>query len=322
MAEDSLRIALMAATVVIHLGLALVIGSLASRAWMWHRASAWSTRATAQAMRTSRLGFALGLVGACASVWFEAMEMSDSSLLSAGPALVSLIGSSHFGHAWAVGMVAWLTAAGLSSTPLAETRRTAAFVLALLALGVFAVTRSVMSHAGSQGDLTLDVAADCVHLVLVCLWAGVVLVGARLVLPGGLAARDERADAARWVSLMSTTATAAILGIGATGLFKVWRGLAAVGSFAPYAESDYGKALAAKLALVASAAALGGLNRFVVLPRLFEALAAEPAPHGDHWARRLRLVLRVEAATLLLVLCAAAVLSSSELPGLSARAEN
>ena len=315
MPEGSLRLFLMAATVAIHLGLALVIGSLASRAWVWRRSSAWSARVAHQAMQTSRLGFALGLVGVGASAWFEAMEMSDSSLLSAGPAFASLIRNSHFGRAWAIGLVAWLTAASLSSTRLTATRRTGPFVLALLAVGVFAVTRSVVSHAGSQGDLTVDVAADWVHLVLVCLWVGIVLVGARLALPSDLAPQDERADAARWVSLLSTTATAAIVGIGATGLFKVSRGWTVLVSLPQYVGSDYGKALAAKLALVVFAAALGGLNRFVVLPRLFEGLAAGPAWGGGHWRRRLLLILRVEAATLFLVLCAAAVLSTSELPG-------
>lgn len=315
MPEGSLRILLMAATVAIHLGLALVIGALASRAWMWRRSSAWSARVALNVMQASRVGFALGLVGVGASAWFEAMEMSDSSLLSAGPAFASLIGNSHFGHAWVVGLVGWLTAASLSSTRLAATRRTGAFALALLAVAAFALTRSVVSHAGSQGDFTIDVAADWVHLVLVCLWVGIVLVGARLALPGDPAPQDARADAARWVSLMSTTATAAIVGIGATGLFKVWRGWAAVGSLPQYVGSDYGKALAVKLALVAFAATLGGLNRFVVLPRLFDGLRSGPAPGGDRWRNRLLLILRVEAATLLLVLSAAAVLSTSELPG-------
>jgi putative copper resistance protein D len=314
MPEGSMRLFLMAATVAIHLGLALVIGCQASRAWMWRRSSAWSAHVAHQAVTTSRLGFALGLAGVGASAWLQAMDMSDSSPLAAGPAFASLIGNSHFGHAWAVGLAAWLTAATLS-TRLATARRTGAFLLALVAIAVFTVTRSVVSHAGSQGDFTIDVAADWVHLVLVCLWVGIVLVGARLTLPGDLAPPAERADAARWVSLMSTTATAAIVGIGATGLFKVWRGWTVVGSLAQYVGSDYGKALAAKLALVAFAAALGGLNRFVVLPRLFDGLAAKPAPAGGHWRRRLLLILRVEAATLLLVLCAAAVLSTSELPG-------
>ena len=192
MPEGALRILLMAATVAIHLGLGLVIGALASRAWMWRRSSAWSARVVLQAMQASRLGFALGLVGAGAAAWLEAVEMSDSPLLSAGPAFASLIGNSHFGHAWAVGLAAWITAASLSSGRLAATRRPGVFALALLAVAAFAVTRSVVSHAASLGDFTVDVAADWVHLVLVCLWVGIVLVGARLALPDELASHAER----------------------------------------------------------------------------------------------------------------------------------
>jgi putative copper resistance protein D len=60
--------------------------------------------------------------------------------------------------------------------------------------------------------------------------------------------------------------------------------------------------LDAKLALVAIAVALGGFNRFAVMPSLPRA-----------WPRFVR-VLRVEAAVLLAVLVAAALLANGEPP--------
>ena len=314
MPEGMLRVLAMADAVAIHLGLALVIGSLASQAWLWQRTSAWTRRVGVQATRARQVGFALSLAGVCLAIWFEAAAMSELPLLSAGPALVSLIGKTHYGHASIVGLAAWLTGAGLLLGSRRAEPRVGTFTGGLLAVAVFVGTRSVVSHAGSQGDFTLDVAADWVHLTLVCLWVGIVLVGARLVLPDDTAPDSDRADATRWVSMMSTSATVAIVAIGATGLFKVWRGWATVGPLEQYLGSDYGKALLVKLALVAFAAALGGINRFLVLPGFFRNMAAALASADGSWRRRLLVILRIEAVTLFFVLTAAALLSSSELP--------
>ena len=77
-----------------------------------------------------------------------------------------------------------------------------------------------------------------------------------------------------------------------------------------------GRALAGKLTLVALAAALGGFNRFRVLPSLFVSLRAGGGGEVKApWPHRLKIVLRVEAVVLCLVLVAAAVLAGTEPPG-------
>jgi len=315
MPEGALRILMLADLVAIHLGLALVVGALASQAWMRSRTSGWAGRVAVQALQARRIGFVLVLAGSCAAVWFEAATMREPPSLAAGPALGPLLAHTHYGHAAIVGLVAWL-GAGAALLPRRDRPAGAgALAVGLLGVAVFVATRSGVSHAGSQGDLTLDVAVDALHLVLACLWVGIVIAGARLALPDGWAEVSDRSDASRWVSSMSATATAALVGIGATGLFKAWRGGAAAGSLGAYVGSAYGQALLAKLALAALAGALGGANRFIVLPRLFRSLDAATAHDDGRWRRRLLRILQVEAGTLLAVLAAAAVLSSSELPG-------
>jgi len=80
-------------------------------------------------------------------------------------------------------------------------------------------------------------------------------------------------------------------------------------------SSEYGFALGSKLALVAIAAALGGVNRFRVLPALFDGLSADIREAVIRpWRRRLETVLRLEALVLLLVIVAAAVLAGTEPP--------
>jgi len=187
------------------------------------------------------------------------------------------------------------------------------FALSLCAVAVFVATRSAVSHAASHGDVTVDVAVDWAHLLFVCTWVGIVMAGARLALPSAGASKVERHAATHWVVRMSTTATVALVGIVATGLYKAWRVFEPVASAVQFVDSDYGRTLAVKLVFVGVAAALGGANRFVVLPRLFAELAE--IEDGGRWRRGLVRILRFEAVTLLLVLIAAAVLSNTEPPG-------
>jgi putative copper export protein len=313
MPEGLLHDLMAADAVAIHLGLALVIGSLASQCWLWSRASGWRDRVARQALGARRFGFLLGLVGLLAALWFEAAVMTDTTLSQTGPGVVALMQGTHFGRAWLIGFVAWVAMGALSCSAKGIESRTGRFAAGLLAVAVFVVTRSVVSHAGSHGDATLDVAVDWVHLVLVCLWVGIVMAGARLAFPEHAMSRAERDDAARWVSLMSTSATMALIGIGATGAYKVWRAFEPAASISLFVGSPYGQALAVKLLLVAVAVMLGGVNRFRVLPHLFERLTSA----GDErpWSRRLVAILRFEVFTLTAVLAAAAVLSSLEVPG-------
>jgi len=313
MEEGTLRILGMAAAFAVHLGLALVVGAVASQGWLWRRPSHWRDQVVGQALDMRRLGFVLGLAGAVAALWVEAAIMSEGPLLQAGPAVGTLLRHSHFGHAGLAGLAAWLLAAGLLMPRASGRDPGARFLAALAALGVFIATRSVVSHAGSHGDLTVDVAVDWLHLLLVCTWVGIVAAGARLELPSNAASTIERRAAALWVSRLSNTATVALVGIAASGLFKTWRAFEPAASAIRFVDSDYGHALGAKLVFVALAAALGGANRFLVLPRLFTEQAG--AEDAGRWRRALVRILRFEAITLLLALTAAAVLGSTEPPG-------
>lgn len=313
MVEGTARYLSMAALVAIHLGLAMVLGSVASQLWVRAAAaSPWKARTLTQAHVLRLVGFGIGSVGLLAAAWLEAASMADEGQAVSIAQLKALVLDTHYGHAWLVGLAGWAVAGGLLLSASQATRLTAG----LISLGVFVLARSVVSHAGAQGDYTLDVAVDWLHLMVVCLWVGIVVVGSVQRLPESLASLSDREGAVRWVALMSDTATLVLVGVGATGLYKVWQGLAGGGSLEVYVRSDYGKTLLVKLGLVGAAAVLGGLNKFVVLPKLLQSLSTGES-HEKPWRRSLVAALRVELLVLGLVLVAAAVLSSSELPGTS-----
>jgi putative copper resistance protein D len=161
-----------------------------------------------------------------------------------------------------------------------------------------AVEHANTGHAGANGfDWLLPTTA--VHLLATGLWAGGVFAAARGVLRG----EAHAVDGARYAHRLSRLATAALAGVAVTGAALAWHGLG--GSLAPLVPAtapQWGLVLDVKLALVATAVALGAFNRWLVMPSLPSA-----------WPRFVRVV-RIEAVVLLAVLVAAAWLANGEPP--------
>jgi putative copper resistance protein D len=310
MTQNLLGNLLLADVVAINLGLSLVLGSLASSVWLRDADSSWSDAVRTRSGRVRRAGTVVMLLGLIGAVWLQAAVIGEAPLLEAGPTAWVLLRETHFGHVALAGMVAGcvVVAASWRAEPHGHAR------LGLIGLGLAALvwSRSAVAHAGSQGDFSFDVANDGAHLLAACLWVGMVLFAAAVRLPAIGASVQQRLDATQWVASLSSTATVALVVIVLTGSFKIWRNgtsLTALGS------SDYGVALGGKLALVALSAALGGFNRFRILPALFVDLRADIGDAAPRpWHRRLKTVLHLEALVLLLVLVAAAVLAGAEPP--------
>ena len=236
----------------------------------------------------------LGLIANLAFLWWQAAVMADVPLAEAPAQLGPVLAHSRFGPLWA------LQSAALVGCMATSGRWREAGVL------LFIGARAATSHAGAS-DSALPGAVDAVHLLAASLWAGLVLcaaIGPRW----RLAHDDDRQRAWRFVAALSRWATAALGVIALSGLFAAWR---AVGTPVGITSSGYGQLLVMKLVLVAAAAALGGFNRWAVLPGLHAALQTASA---DTAVRRFRRVIRIEAVVLLGVLVLAALLAGAAPP--------
>ena len=310
MAENLLGALMLADVVAINMGVSLALGSLASDEWLRDADSPWSDAVRTRGTAVRRVGMAVTLLGLICAVWLQAAVMREAPLLEAGPTAWIVLRDTHFGHVALAGMVAWcvLTAASWRAAPHGRAR------LGLIGLGlaVLAWSRSAVAHAGSQGDFSFDVANDGAHLLAACLWVGMVLFAASVRLPAVGVPVQQRRDATQWIAALSSTATVALVVVVLTGSIKIWRNGT---NLTALVTSDYGVTLGSKLALVALAAALGGFNRFRILPALFVDLRADVGDAAPRpWRRRLKTVLCIEALVLLLVLVAAAVLAGTEPP--------
>jgi putative copper resistance protein D len=305
-----LHTAQQAATVVLNLGVALAAGAGLSTLWLATGTSAWAAHRRGAVWRWALAGVLAALLANAALLWFEAAAMAEVPLAQAGGAARTLLAATHYGMAWGIGMAA--LALGAMAAVASPRRPHLAALGGLVALAVVWYSRSMVSHAASEGYLSLPLLADWAHRALISLWVGEVILAALVMLggPAPIAAGDRR-DRARYVGALSRSATFALAGIFVTGLYIAWHTLGGIGNLL---GNPYGNTLLAKLVLVACAALLGAVNRFIVMPPW---LARECAGQAARQAlpKRFRRVLQAEGVVLLAVLMLAAVLASTSPPG-------
>lgn len=305
--ESAFLSAQQAATALLNLAMAVAFGATLSQAWLLRAGSGWAARKRPALPRLLWSMLALAALASVAVLWLEAASLAEVAPADAGPEVLTVLGATHYGRAWIVGACALLATAAL-----APFRHRLALGARILAIVVFFYSRAALSHAVGDGPFSLAVAIEWLHLVLVSVWVGeVILAGLFTLAPVGQANAQDRDDMANYVEALSTSATVALAGIFATGLFNAWRGLGGIGNLA---GTEYGLILIVKLALVAGAALLGGFNRVIVMPSLLAALRGAPGGAQGRPARTFVLVLQIEALVLSGALIAAAILSSTAPP--------
>jgi putative copper resistance protein D len=310
------------ATAVLHLAVAVLTGASAARLWLGRDGSAWARVCRRRLRGAALAGAIVALLADTVQLWLASAAMAEVPVSRAAGATWTMLNSTHLGFAWSIGMAGLLAAAVGTCMRTAGARGPASLTLASLA--VFWYTRSMVSHAAGDGDFSVRLLADWLHLGLVSLWVGEVLLAAALMLrPGGDMAPAGRRARAAYVASLSSSATIALGGIFVTGAYAGWRSLGGFAGLADniadeLANTRYGNLLAAKLLLVAVAAMLGGFNRWCVMRPWLALEAGNGAGDGEvpaSLAARFRQVLWVEALVLLAAVVLAAWLASTPAPG-------
>jgi copper resistance protein D len=205
---------------------------------------------------------AISVLSALLWLALEAPLMSGEKLEDAltGPIFGIVVSQTWFGRvlivrlALAILLIRWL-AVGARKVPVGALAIAAAY-LALPALAGHA--------AGGQGsERYFRIVADMVHLLAAGAWVGalpglaIVLIAARRE-----AAIESAARAARRFSTLGTISVATLVVTGTINSFYLVRSLDAL------MDTEYGRLLLAKLALVAAMLGLAAVNRWSLSPRL------------------------------------------------------
>ena len=298
----SVALAQHGATVTLNLAVAAAVGASASMLWLADGTSPWAARAHRRLRPFALASLVVGLAAYVCVFWLEAASMAEVPVWRAGAAMMSMASQTHFGMAFCAGLLA--LAIALAALASSQFRNGA--MISLVATAAYFYTRSMVSHAADNGDISLPVGADWLHLVTISLWVGEVIVAGLVTMTVPVVDSADRKALGAYASQLSSSATAALAAIVLSGSYAAWRNLGALENLT---GSAYGMALLLKLSAVLTAALLGGANRFLVMPGLLAAVRGDsPITH------RFAAILKVEALVLVGVLILAAVLSSTAPP--------
>jgi copper transport protein len=190
-----------------------------------------------------------------------------------------------------------------STTGVAPKRARFALMVALVGDAAAILATTLSSHAAAlSSNRIAAIMADALHVVAGSVWAGG-LFALLFTVPG-----QEPLRLAHIVRRFSPVAVGCVVFILATGTFAAFLHLHHVGDLV---VGNYGLALTFKILLMAPLLALGGYNRYILLPRL--GLAPRPR------ATLLRSV-ALESILVACVLLAAGVLATNAPPGVAVQA--
>ena len=252
---------------------------------------------------------AVGLWASVALLAVALMRLMAQSFAMHGPGQTfssTFVGSMLTNTVWGWGWILQLVAAVLALVAFLMARREKAvgWTLAAVACVALAVTPALSGHAASAPRFTgLAIASDTLHVIGAAGWLGSLLLLLAVGIPVAMrrAEGQRGATVARLVNAFSPTALA-FAGLAVlTGVFSSWLH---IGLSSALWESDYGRTLLIKVAILSVVIGTGAYNW----------LKVKPALGDDLGAQRIRRSATVEVAVGILVLIVTAVLVATPPP--------
>lgn len=251
------------------LGLVLMIGAVAFRFLVLHRARASYAgdvflAVDHAARNVALIAAALALVGNLGRFWLQSGALHGSERMWDPALLRAMTFSTGWGKAWlaqTIATVAFAIAVRLRTTEPAES---------WIAAAVFAVaagaTPAFSGHAAAVEQMAaVPIVNDAVHLIAASAWLGTLAVLLFAVPAIVRTSHEPFADAATMVRTFSPLALFAAAVVVATGAMSAFVHIKAISELW---TTPYGETLSLKLALVLLTATTGAYNWKVVSPRL------------------------------------------------------
>ena len=307
MRVDGLWIGQVAMAALMNVAFAFAVGSALLSAWLVNDAQAKIAPARPAWLRAQRSMQASAIVLVLADLgWllYQAAEMAGVGLPEAFGVVPTMLSQTHVGFGWSVAFAGALVLLLVSFARQTNVLRNALLWLAVIAI---AGGKATLGHAADAGVASAAIGMHTLHVLTTSVWGGLVLAAGFSVLPA-LGTSIARGVLIRTATQLSNVSLVAVVFVLLSGVFNAARGSG--NSFLAIETSTWGHVLMLKLALVALALVLGGLNRFSALPRLRRTASTMDA----HTFANL---LYLEALAMLGIFAAAAVLSHS-VPGFAA----
>ncbi len=256
----------------------------------------WLAELSTLARRLALAGVPLAVAGLLLDLYTQQQQFEA--------ALVTLLSNTRFGlfaSGQIILLLAGIAALGVATAGAWRERsnveRTGTGIAAVLA-GLTLLTVPFVSHAAAAPGMFWALLTDAIHLELAALWVGGLIALAAMLLRARWLRLDHAEKLLPLVTRFSALAAIAIIVLAFTGLVRTLGELPHAGALI---ETNYGRWLLAKFALVAATLVMAMVSRRV-LARFAAGMGARPTLHT------LGRLLPVEATLALIVLGAVAVL--------------
>jgi copper transport protein len=302
-----------------YLATAMLAGGLLFLVAVWRPALARSSAAApdlgeaagafeSRLRRSAGIAALVGLLSALAALPLQASTAAGVSLLDGFDTdLISQVLDTRFGTLAAIRSVAWLILVLLIwLVPRRSWARSTALVgLVALPIAALLVAPGLGGHASTQSPGALLLPADVIHMAAMSGWLGG-LVALVLAVPAGsrLLPRERRSElVSGCLERFSPIALGSVIALALTGTIQA---IIEVGSFPALVDTGFGRAVLAKILLLAVLIGLGWSNRNRLMPAI-RSLAGAGSPLAK-LGMKLRNNLQIEVALIGTVLVASALL--------------
>jgi copper transport protein len=277
----------------------------------WSGAEERFTRRSRTLLLASSFG---GALSAALAIGLNAASLAGESVFGAlsGDALSTTL-DSRFGAVWSAAVILWLLIALGAALTIRPASRSASrsSTLLLIPAALLILVPGLGGHAGAAAPEWVLLPANAIHVLAATVWAGGIAALLLAVRPASaqLAAVQRTRLLVEVVGYFSAAALIAVVALALSGVIQA---IFLLGQLSDLFSSKYGLLVLAKAALLLALVAIGALHRRQTLPGLRAAAAAGDSPAGA--GRQLRNLLAAEAALLLAVFAATALLSGSAPP--------
>jgi len=268
----------------------------------------------------ARAGALLALPAALMMLIAQTTSVTDSVSAALRPATLVAILRTSWGTLWLVRTLTVVALVALTQRMCRTTHSVPSSqrssVVALSGVAVLLFTTALNGHSAATAPIFVSLSVDWIHLAATTVWVGGLLTLSMAVLPWTVSTPAANHNVlVRLVSRFSTLALVCVELLILTGLYHTWAHLSGPEAFVTTA---YGRVLLLKLGVIGLAMVPAGVNLWIVKPRLVQ-VQAEKSPQFRFWSERLSWMVATETLLTILVLGAAAALTS--LPGMRTSAE-
>lgn len=272
--------------------LSLLVGTIGFVLWVWLPTTGEST-ASPLLYRLAWLGWIAVGVSGVLMLMMQATAATDMSLTEINYG--EFVMGTTYGRLWLLRNSIWFFIGVVLDI---KQRPHLALWGVLFLCGGLLFTQSLFSHASVAEDAAAAIAGGWLHLLVSSLWIGGLIAFSAVL--WSIRGSPDTGSAGRLVAHFSNYARVGVLALSMTGFYAAWLH---VGSVDALLSTVYGRLLLAKLVLFLPLLALAAINLI---------FTSRGLQRGQEiWVRRLRGLVGAEVALTILVLVAAAALTSA-----------